>query len=333
MKIIRLLLLFCSFETTICFAQMTLDLAAYPTNQAIECDPNSLRIGWMNTSDGPLQIGPEFSPDQNSAVAIIVNDQVRLRLPRPSSAIGERPVVTKTTLDPGEKITGFISVFELRLDPGDYRIRAVADFGQFPEGYFHGLAESNTINLHFSWPSGEDLMAYEWAFQKAFPSKEKYEEELKRSSDPRYGTHVRDTICGQLGDLQILKLFPRSIYSSYLLYHSIQQPHKEDPSGLVSLIKSGWYPHTGAVTDPDAGEWREINTRKAMAQWQIRNSQRILENHPNFPFANELRINIAVSNVVLGKNNLAREELSNLSEKGDSVEARWAVQFLQFLQL
>jgi len=153
-----LMLSFILLTATALNAQMKIEVRMVPAAKAVLCEPRSVQIAWQNTSPKDIKIGTRRNPVDSPAVTLIVDGRaIPFPLyPQPDSLWIDEP---PTTLKPGEKQEGAISIWEFGLKPGIHTFQAVADFGKFPEDFFHGRAKSNSITIEVSQPAGNDAAA------------------------------------------------------------------------------------------------------------------------------------------------------------------------------
>jgi hypothetical protein len=154
----NLILLISLLLCQIAFAQMKLEIVMVG-NHFVECEPLQLNIGWQNISAQPLTIGTSRKPTYSKAVSLWINGEPRLVMPPPGYTVGTISVLAPRTLSPGETIADTMDLRLLELPTGPYSVKVIADFSKFPEGYFHGVVESNQITLTIDPATGDDLSA------------------------------------------------------------------------------------------------------------------------------------------------------------------------------
>ena len=114
-------------------------------------------------------------------------------------------LLAPSTLKPGERIGKKLNLRMFDLANGFYKIKVIADFSKFPQGYFHGIIESNIIEFNIEAPQGIDLQAYKDAEKL---STDNYDKNMTK----------KDIVCSWLLRKDfILKKFPTSLYAGWAL--------------------------------------------------------------------------------------------------------------------
>jgi hypothetical protein len=312
MKMKYYLILLLTFPS-LAYAQLSMDLKIVPKQSATYCEPIELTITWHNESNEDLIIGPSLNPSVSEALTIYVNDLPSLKLPLPT-AVKVNYINGNLALKPGESSEGSIGILGLNLAAGVHKIKAVADFRNAPEDMFQGTAESNTVEFTMKEPSGNDLEAWQYASKKS-----QAEDPLQKMVET----------CGALSKPEILKLYPDSMYASWIVWEKIDDPLRFDPQALSQLIKEGEFPDSNSVPDPESARgWQDIRSGKAMAEWQLNWGERILRNHPDFPLTERLHLAVALNKLVLNDKAGGQAILTELSTH-DSEIGKWSKQFLE----
>ncbi|MCI0447850.1 hypothetical protein L0152_32125, partial [bacterium] len=259
---------------SLAYAQLSMDLKIIPRQSGTYCEPIKLNISWRNESNEEIKVGPSLNPTESPALTIYVNDIPNLKFPL---RLALRPMVTqKLALKPGESSEGNVEIVLLYLPAGVHQIKAVADFRSLKgiEDLFQGTAESNVVEFTMEEPSGNDLEAWQYASQKS------------QAKDPQ---QKMSETCSALNKAEILKLYPDSIYASWIVWKRIDDPLRFDPQTLSQIIKEGEFPDSNSVPDPESARgWRDISSGKDMAEWQLIWLERTLKNHPDFPLPEKI---------------------------------------------
>lgn len=163
-------------------------------------------------------------------------------------------------------------------------------------------------------PSGDDLEAWQYAAQKS---------EAKDTKQKMIDT------CYALNKAEILKLYPDSIYASWIVWEKIDNPLRDDPKTVSQQIKEGEFPSSNSVQDPESPDgWRSISSGKAMAEWQLNWMERILRNHPDFPWPEKIQLAVALNKLVLNDKTGGQAILSGLSQNNSEI-GKWSKQFME----
>ncbi|MCI0447188.1 hypothetical protein L0152_28775 [bacterium] len=310
MKAKYYLILLLTFPS-LAYAQLSMDLKIVPKQSGTYCEPIKIQITWRNDSDHDIIMGPSLNPTNSEAVTIYVNDEPSLKLPIPKVFIAYTP---NLTLKPGEISEGSIGILGLNLAAGVHKIKAVADFRNAPEDMFQGSAESNVVEFNMKEPSGDNLEAWQYASQKS------------EAKDPKQ--RMIET-CSALNKSDILKLYPDSIYASWIVWEKIDNPVRDDPKTVSQQIKEGEFPSSNSIQDPESPDgWRSISSGKAMAEWQLAWLERTLRNHPDFPLPEKIQLAVALNKLVLNDKTGGQAILTELSTH-DSEIGKWSKQFIE----
>lgn len=188
--------------------------------------------------------------------------------------------------------------FEWANQPGSHRVKARISTDAHrvgvPTGAFDGVLESNVLEFRIKEPMGIDAEAIAW-----------------REGSPMH--------------VGLLSRFPTSEYAAFFVYGKSRHIDGADPVKTRSLIGRGLYPGPNSV--PDGDRWKSLNSA-SYARWQVEWGQRVLREHPNFPFRDEVRAAVALSQMSLGEQTAALGALTEIAEKGSTETAAWARAFL-----
>ncbi|OGF67867.1 MAG: hypothetical protein A2Y62_01225 [Candidatus Fischerbacteria bacterium RBG_13_37_8] len=184
--------------------------------------------------------------------------------------------------------------------------------------------------FYFEKPFGVDAEAFKIIQEESFTKFGNYEEFVVLDVTSKTFNHL-------------LKKFPGSIYTAWTYFHRMYDPTKiEAHYTVVDLRKSNYPPRGIYIPESEAYEGYGLNTHLnsgiESAKWIKEKSELILSHHPDFPFANKLRIQIALSNIALGIEKKGILQLQTffkqstekkvLSKKPLETEAEWAEKFL-----
>jgi hypothetical protein len=299
---------------SLAYAQLSMDLKIIPRQSGTYCEPIKLNITWRNESNEEIKVGPSLNPTRSPALTIYVNDMPNLKFPLRSAL--KKTVDENLALNPGESSEGTVDVVLLYLAAGIYQIKAVADFRNLKgiEDLFQGIAESNVIEFNMEEPSGNDLEAWQYACQKS------------QAKDPKQ--KMIET-CSALNKAEILKLYPDSIYASWIVWKRIDDPLRFDPQTLSQLVKEGEFPDSNSVPDPESARgWRDISSGKDMAEWQLIWLERTLKNHPDFPLPEKIQLVVGLNKLVLNDKIGGQAILTELSTHESEI-GKWSKQFIE----
>ncbi|MBZ5638569.1 MAG: hypothetical protein LAO51_07400 [Acidobacteriia bacterium] len=168
-----------------------------------------------------------------------------------------------------------------------------------PDDAFTGVLTSNTVSIGVNEPSGVDAQALAWS--------------REHNESPMSWTAV--------------KLFRSSRYAALALLPYIAIA-KSDPSIVGTVIESGRFLVTRSVPDPDSPDGCSSLSGPDLARWRIDNAQRILREHPDFPYSGQLRLAIGINQIACGKGSEGRMLLRQVAGHSDTREGAWARKFL-----
>ncbi len=198
-------------------------------------------------------------------------------------------------------------------------------------------------NFYLKQPTGIEAEAYKIILDNAY---EEYEDELNRRIK-----HLRfyDVLDCKFPD--ILRNYPSSIYTAWIYYSKIFDPTNMKVEEAIGRLKRNVYTDIELhAPEPDPDKWdiyngrimkgrRTISSAPEVALWRKEKSELILRYHPDFPFANKLKVQIALCNISLGREEEGISQLQNLIKQAKSEpenphqpikkEAEWAEKFLQ----
>ena len=208
-------------------AQMKLEIRLISSKKLIECEPIWMSIVWENASQQELKIGIPIQPASSEAISLLINSENK-KIPLHG---GDFKLYAPSTLKPGERIEDKINLRMFDLANGYYKVKAIADFSNFPPGYFHGIVESNIIEFSIEAPHGIDLQAYQAA------------EKLPADNFDKKMTK-KDIVCSYLSDKNfVLSAYPTSIYAGWILWHGIyhtwievEEKSVHSPENVVLIV-------------------------------------------------------------------------------------------------
>jgi len=188
--------------------------------------------------------------------------------------------------------------FEWANQPGTHRVKTkITTYAHrvgVPEGAFDGVLESNVLEFRIKEPVGIDAEAIAWA-----------------EGSPMH--------------VELLGKFPTSEYAAFFVYGKSRRIDGADPVKTRSLIERGLYPGPNSV--PDGHGWKSLNS-EGYARWQVEWGQRVLRDHPDFPFRDEIRAAVGLAQMSLGEQTASLEALTDIAEKGNAEAAAWTRAFL-----
>ncbi len=158
--------------------------------------------------------------------------------------------------------------------------------------------------FYFEKPTGVEAEAYKIILDNAY---EEYEDELNRRIK-----HLRFYVILDCKFPDILRNYPSSIYTAWIYYSKIFDPTNMKIERIIDELKRNVYTDIDLhAPEPDPDKWdiyngrimkgrRTISSAPEVALWLIEKSELILRYHPDFPFANKLKVQIALCNISLG---------------------------------
>jgi hypothetical protein len=172
-----------------------------------------------------------------------------------------------------------------------------------PREALDGTFESDWLDIQVTEPTGIDAEALTWA-----RSMEEHPFSIK-----------------------VINKFPTSTYAALVIYGKISLADR-DPATLKKLIDQGRFPAWNSVPDPASPDgWSSLSGAE-LASWQVQQAERILREHPDFPYAGQLRLVIGVSSLRLGMEDRGLTVLQDLAKHADKAEGAWAKTFLSLSQ-
>jgi hypothetical protein len=127
--------------------------------------------------------------------------------------------------------------------------------------------------------------------------------------------------------LMVLQDFPTSEYAALVWYGSLRLD-TADPVKTRSLIERHLYPGPNSVPDPTSPDgWRSLDS-DGVARWQIAWGERVLREHPSFPYRDEVGVLVALSQMSLGMKEEARKTLDAVAAHANPAAGRWSKSFL-----
>jgi hypothetical protein len=188
-------------------------------------------------------------------------------------------------------------------NPGQYRLKVTLTLypgvasDDAPAGALTGKLESNAVEIRVKQPEGLDAEAIAWA--KGSPM-----------------------------TVEVLKAFPASEYAALLWYGNVRLDGA-DPLNTRALVDRGQYPGPNSVPDPDVeGKWRSLDS-EGVARWQVEWGQRVLREHPGFPYRDEVKLIVALGQISLGEKDQGLRTVRELAQKEHAAVGPWSQMFLK----
>jgi len=183
--------------------------------------------------------------------------------------------------------------------PGTYRLRVtLAPYTDVdaPPGALGETLQSNVVEIRVKEPAGLDAEAIAWA--KGSPMK-----------------------------VGVLKAFPSSEYAALFWFGNVRLSSM-DPDKTRVLVDSGRYPGPNSVPDPssDTG-WRDLDS-EGVARWQAQWGERVLREHPQFAYHDEVKLIVALANMSLGNKEEGLRAVGEIAQKQGTAAAVWSGAFL-----
>ncbi len=195
--------------------------------------------------------------------------------------------------------------------PGDYKLRVEASHridpvdlertGPAPAGAGDWTLRSRIVDVSVEEPTGVDAEAFRWAKEHG---------------------HAPVSV-------EVANEFPSSYYAAFLTWQLLLTIRDSDPEYVKGGIEKGQYPPWRSVPDPTGSNgWRSVSKGEDMARWRIEQGERLLREHPDFPYGRDVRLSVAVSYAVLAQREHATRLLRALAGEKGSPEGQWAERFL-----
>lgn len=271
------------------FGQMKLEIWLVPEAKTIPCVPIELHVAWQNISKDDLRIGPPLVPTASPSLRISLNGSLRSLPLAPVRYREDAPSVLK----PGERIEGITGLPFPDMKPGVYQVKAIADFHNRPEGYFHGVVASNTVDLTILSPSGEDLNAWNNSLTDQF------------GLDKEPPLDQRWRICISLQSPDILSRYPTSTYAAYafgnlcgLGYPTEQRLNLDQTRSILETLLHGDLNRLvtknetdGSTTTTGEGTTAQV-TRKEWLMTMIDRAQVVCSPHPNLDMCDRIGFHV-----------------------------------------
>ncbi|MCI0605029.1 tetratricopeptide repeat protein [bacterium] len=326
--VIPSLILFLGIVTS-AFGQINLEIRISPKSKIIQCEPVGIRVTWTNVGSQPLEIGPNLKPTQNAAVSIWVDGQETLRMPAPNETTGDFSLLAKRTILPGESIKGGVSYLDLNLSVGKHTLKVVADLDSLRNPNLKGKVESNSANLTLEFPEGEDLHA--WQNAQKFVLKETSSVESEKEQILR--------VCGKLSDYSFVKSYPTSTYLAYAfldkypIFRSNLKPQAFVDRARVPGFVRGRFKEN-LLPDGSASSAYVWQTAEEWLQEVVDIGEILLKKHDNDPYLGvTLRMNIGLSNYILGRRDSAKRILQEALRKNSApTESERVSQLLFYME-
>jgi len=184
--------------------------------------------------------------------------------------------------------------------PGTYRLKVTLSLYtgavDAPPGGLSEALQSNVVQIRVKEPTGQDAEAVAWA--KGSPMK-----------------------------VELLKAFPSSEYAALLWYGNVRLD-AADPRKTRALVDAGRYPGPNSVPDPTVeGSWRSLDS-EGVARWQAQWGERILRDHPQFVYQDEVKLIVALAHMSLGEKEQGLRTVKELAQKEGTAAAAWSRVFL-----
>ena len=138
--------------------------------------------------------------------------------------------------------------------------------------------------------------------------------------------------------IRILQEYPTSTYAAFVVYDFMKGPSQSDPMNLIEVLESGSYlersfkapyenPQDERQRSTFATYWGEHGLR-----WRERWGNLVLTNHPDFRYADEIRLCLAVDQIALKHYEAAAQALDRLAKDDKSPMAQKAKEYLGFMK-
>jgi hypothetical protein len=128
--------------------------------------------------------------------------------------------------------------------------------------------------------------------------------------------------------VEVLKAFPSSEYAALLWYGNVRLDGA-DPRKTRALVDAGRYPRPNSVPDPTVeGGWKSLDS-EGVARWQAAWGERVLREHPLFPYQDEVKLIVALAQMSLGEKERGLRTVRDLAQKEGPTAAAWSRVFLE----
>lgn len=124
----------------------------------------------------------------------------------------------------------------------------------------------------------------------------------------------------------LLTNYPHSIYSAWIILPALAEPENYKPEIAKQVVETSYYPSGNSVPDEEFG-FRDIAEGGSMAKWQINWAEKILIDHPDFPYRERLQLVIALNKLTLNDEKAGMNLLASMSHN-DTEIGQWCKKFL-----
>lgn len=177
---------------------------------------------------------------------------------------------------------------------------------QIPSGFYEtSPIDSIVVNVTINEPDEVEQQVYDW-LQECYSN-------LKSVS---LSSCYKD----------LLTNYPHSIYTAWIIFPALAEPENYQPEIAKQLVETSYYPSGNSVPDEEFG-FRDIAEGGSMAKWQINWAEKILIDHPDFPYRERLQLVIALNKLTLNDEKAGMDLLASISQN-DTEIGRWCKKFL-----
>jgi hypothetical protein len=184
--------------------------------------------------------------------------------------------------------------------PGQYRVKlslipypGITGGESAPAGALTGRLESNVLEFRVKEPQGLDDEAIAWT--KGSPM-----------------------------TVETLKAFPSSEYAALIWYRTVRLDDA-DPRKTRSLVDAGRYPGPNSIPTIE-GSWKDLDSA-GVARSHVEWGLRVLREHPQFPYRDEVKLIVALGQISLGEKQQGLRTVEALSHEHTTV-GDWSRKFL-----
>lgn len=126
---------------------------------------------------------------------------------------------------------------------------------------------------------------------------------------------------------EVAARFPASIYAAHWDFQLLDLS-ASDPARVRGLIERNQFLSWNSVPDVSAPGFQKPLVGTELGRWRISRGTQILRDHPNFPYAEWIRLAIAVNQFALGDRKTSLEQLNKTAHAGNKNVSEWAARFL-----
>ena len=160
-----------------------------------------------------------------------------------------------------------------------------------------------------------------------------------RAMQPRYGVFHKWTHGKGCPSpiIKILQEYPTSTYAAYAVHYLFGGAASADPGRQIERIATGTYygdfyaPYEDPQEEFERTDFTSYYGENA-ARWRERWGNLVLANHPDFRFADEIRLCLAVDQIALKRYGEAAQSLDRLAKDDKSPMAQKAKEYLGFMK-